>query len=62
MNIGGGISHQRAQFKVRFPNIKGRVILQDMPHSIERALKTEGVENMEHNFFEPQPIKGMLRS
>jgi hypothetical protein len=59
INIGGGIGHQCVQFKDKYPNIPGHVILQDLPHSIEKALPTPGVENMVHNFFEPQPIKGI---
>ncbi|RYP63793.1 hypothetical protein DL769_006859 [Monosporascus sp. CRB-8-3] len=58
VNIGGGIGHQCAQFKDRYPDIPGRVILQDLPHSIEKALQIPGVENLSHNFFDPQPIKG----
>lgn len=58
VNIGGGIGHQCAQFKEQYPNLPGRVILQDLPHSIAKAMPTPGVENMAHNFFEPQPIKG----
>ncbi|KAH7325878.1 S-adenosyl-L-methionine-dependent methyltransferase [Stachybotrys elegans] len=58
VNIGGGIGHQSAQFKEKYPDLAGRVVLQDLPHSIEKALPTPGVENMVHNFFEPQPIKG----
>ncbi|KAI1779311.1 S-adenosyl-L-methionine-dependent methyltransferase [Hypoxylon cercidicola] len=58
VNIGGGIGHQCAQFKEKYPNIPGRVILQDLPHSIAKALPTPGVENMVHDFFQPQPIKG----
>ena len=58
VNMGGGIGHQCAQFKEHFPHVPGRVILQDLPHSINNALQTPGVENMVHNFFEPQPVKG----
>lgn len=58
VNIGGGIGHQCAQFRERYPDLPGRVILQDLPHSIAQALPTAGVENLAHNFFEPQPIKG----
>lgn len=58
VNIGGGIGHQCAEFKNKFPDLPGRVILQDMPHSIENALPTPGVENIVHDFFQPQPIKG----
>ena len=58
VDMGGGMGHQCAQFKERFPNVPGRVILQDLPQSIENALPRPGVEKMVHNFFEPQPVKG----
>lgn len=58
VNIGGGVGHQCAQFKEKYPNIPGRVILQDMPHSIAEALPTPEVENIAHDFFQPQPISG----
>ncbi|KJZ71734.1 hypothetical protein HIM_08876 [Hirsutella minnesotensis 3608] len=58
VNIGGGIGHQCAEFKQKYPDIPGRVILQDLPHSVAQALPTPGVENIAHNFFEPQPVKG----
>jgi hypothetical protein len=60
VNVGGGVGHQCAQFKEKFPDVPGRVILQDMPHSIAQALPTPGVENMVHDFFQPQPVKGKL--
>lgn len=58
VNMGGGIGHQCRQFKEKYPGVKGRVVLQDLPHSIDKALDTPGVENCVHNFFEPQPITG----
>lgn len=58
VNIGGGIGHQCAQFKANYPDVPGRVVLQDLSHSIAHALPTPGVENMVHDFFQPQPIKG----
>jgi hypothetical protein len=61
VNIGGGIGHQCKQFKEKYPDLPGRVILQDLPHSIAKALPTPGVENMEHDFFQPQPIKSESR-
>lgn len=62
VDIGGGVGHQCAQMKDRFPHTPGRVILQDLPHSIEKALDTPGVEKMAYNFFEPQPVKGLWLS
>ncbi|CAD6565802.1 MAG: hypothetical protein ASARMPREDX12_006779 [Alectoria sarmentosa] len=58
VNVGGGIGHQCAEFKAHYPQVAGRVVLQDLPHTIDRALQTPGVENMAHDFFELQPIKG----
>ncbi|KAI0406755.1 S-adenosyl-L-methionine-dependent methyltransferase [Xylaria palmicola] len=57
VNIGGGIGHQCKQFKEMYPDVPGRVVLQDLPHSLANALSTPGVENMQHDFFQPQPIR-----
>ncbi|KAI1133929.1 S-adenosyl-L-methionine-dependent methyltransferase [Hypoxylon sp. FL0543] len=58
VNIGGGVGHQCAQFREKYPNLPGRVVLQDLPHSVAQALPTPGVENMAHNMLEPQPVVG----
>ncbi|GAW14649.1 hypothetical protein ANO14919_040520 [Xylariales sp. No.14919] len=58
VDIGGNVGHYCRLFKERFPEVPGRVILQDIPLTIEKALRTPGVENMSHDFFEEQPIKG----
>ena len=61
VNIGGSIGHQCQEFKMKYPNIPGRVILQDLPQTIEHALQTPGVENTTYNFFEaPNPVKGKI--
>ncbi|RYP17961.1 hypothetical protein DL765_004180 [Monosporascus sp. GIB2] len=57
VNPGGGIGHQCREFRQRFPDLPGRVVLQDLPHTIEEALETHGVENMAHDFFDEQPVK-----
>lgn len=58
VNIGGGIGHQCAQFKEKYPTLQGRIVLQDLPHSVAQALRTPGVENIAHDMFEPQPVLG----
>lgn len=58
VDIGGNVGHYCAKFKERFPNIPGRVILQDLPSTLAHALHTPGVEALAHDFFEPQPVKG----
>ncbi|KAI6378425.1 hypothetical protein MCOR25_002291 [Pyricularia grisea] len=58
VNMGGSIGHQCAQFKEKYPDIPGRVILQDLPEVVAQAMNTPGVENMGHDFFNLQPVKG----
>ena len=60
VDIGGYIGHQCAEFKKKFPKVPGHVILQDLSGPIARALSTPGVENMVHDMFKPQPIKGIV--
>lgn len=60
VDVGGNVGHYCAMFKNRFPDVPGRVILQDLPNTLTRALQTPGVEPLAHNFFEPQPVKGEL--
>ncbi|MCJ1405556.1 hypothetical protein MMC11_008784 [Xylographa trunciseda] len=45
-------------FKAKYPKLPGRVILQDLPQTLEHVQPIPGVEVMVQNFFEPQAIKG----
>jgi demethylsterigmatocystin 6-O-methyltransferase len=59
--MGGASGQQCVEFKKRFPHIKGRVILQDMPVVIADAKAQglgEGIEAMVHDFYTPQVVKG----
>ncbi|PQE16456.1 O-methyl transferase B protein [Rutstroemia sp. NJR-2017a BVV2] len=61
VDIGGASGQQCIEFRRRFPNIKGRVIFQDLPGEIEHAISQglpEGVEAIVHDFYTPQIIKG----
>lgn len=58
VDIGGNVGHYCALFKSEFPNILGRILLEDLPDTLAHALPTPGVEKLGHDFFEPQPIKG----
>lgn len=58
VDVGGGIGHKAAEFLEKYPDMSGRVILQDLPNSIAKALPTQGVEKIAHDFFQPQPVKG----
>lgn len=58
VDLGGGIGHQCAALVSKFPQLRGRVILQDIAPVLQNALPTEGVEVMPHDFWTPQPVKG----
>ncbi|KAI2615207.1 putative sterigmatocystin 8-O-methyltransferase precursor [Hypoxylon sp. NC1633] len=63
VDIGGAMGSQSIAFRQRYPDISGRVILQDLPEVVDRvnAEPLPGFENIEvqaHDIFKPQPIKG----
>lgn len=60
VDVGGGLGHGLTELKEKFPEMKGRLILQDLPKTIEHAGSGEGIfEPMAHDFFTPQPVQGM---
>ena len=61
LDIGGGLGDQAIRLVEQFPTLEGRVIVQDM-QSDTASRRHERVEFMQHDFFEPQPIKGILGS
>ncbi|MCJ1266694.1 hypothetical protein MMC22_006579 [Lobaria immixta] len=59
IDIGGGLGHDLMAFKANYPNIVGRLILQDLPMVIDNIKEIgPGLETMKYDFFTPQPIKG----
>lgn len=60
MDVAGGIGHQCAALRKRWPRLAGRVVLQDAPEVLANALATEGVESVMQDFGRPQAIRGGL--
>lgn len=59
VDIGGGLGHELESILDKFPGLKGRCILQDLPETIKRIESPRaGIEPIVHDFFMPQPIKG----
>ncbi|KAK6949473.1 hypothetical protein Daesc_009554 [Daldinia eschscholtzii] len=59
IDVGGGKGHDTVAFHQRFPNQKGRLVVQDLSVVIDRVPDTdEAVEFMVYDFFTEQPIKG----
>jgi demethylsterigmatocystin 6-O-methyltransferase len=59
VDVGGGFGHQCLALLAAFPALRGKVVLQELPQTLEQLpFKLEDVEPMVHNFFQPQPVKG----
>ena len=59
VDVGGGIGHDLIAFKKKFPDLPGRLIVQDLAVVVEAAKDLPaGIEAMGHDFFTPQPIRG----
>ena len=58
VDVGGGIGHQCQLLREAYPGMPGRLVLQDKPYVVERALNVPGMEGMAYNYFEEQPVKG----
>ncbi|KAB8356357.1 hypothetical protein FH972_023941 [Carpinus fangiana] len=57
VDVGGGQGHQCEGVVAKFPQLKGRVILQDLAPVLAKVL-IPGVENKVQDFFQPQAVTG----
>lgn len=62
VDMGGGFGHQCLDLTTKYPTLPGRVILQDLPHTVDKAVPMKGVELTVHDFFTPQTVKGNSKS
>lgn len=59
VDIAGGLGHKLQELRLKFPNLPGRLFLQDLPKTIESADNTKkAFETITHDFLIPQPIQG----
>lgn len=61
VDVGGNLGYDISKFKKKFPGLKGRYVLEDLPDVIEKAraiMEGKGIECLAHEFFTPQPVKG----
>ena len=57
VDIGGGIGHEVVAFHARFPELQGRLVVQDITVDKVKTLPSE-IVTTEHDFFTLQPIRG----
>ena len=58
VDVGGGRGHEVLEFIRRYPELEGRMILQEVPDIVKQVEPADRMEVMVHDFFTPQPIKG----
>ena len=62
VDVGGGVGQDIMAFRREFPSLPGRLILQDQGSTVSEIdtmyMKSQGIEVLTHNFFDPQPIRG----
>jgi len=59
VDVGGGLGHDLAAFHAKFPNLPGKLILQDLPVVINDIKELDtSIERTTHDFFKEQPVKG----
>ena len=58
VDVGGCQGKDLQAFREKFPNLPGRLILQDLPHVVEAGEIPSGIEAQGHSFFDKQPVKG----
>ena len=61
-DIGGGMGQDLEIFARKFPDFNGTMVLQDQAAAVDEAKGKfdERFKLMAHNFFDEQPVKGMI--
>ncbi|KAL9633076.1 MAG: hypothetical protein Q9164_004918, partial [Protoblastenia rupestris] len=60
VDVGGNVGYDLQELIRKYPNLPGRLVLQDRPDVIAKVVDTgEGIEATSYDFFTEQPVKGM---
>lgn len=62
IDLGGGIGHQSIALREKLPQLPNEIILQDIPATLEHAMKHPSVVAVVQDFFQPQAITGKIIS
>lgn len=58
VDVGGGFGHQCLQLLDAYPELKDKLVLQELGQTLAHMPVLNGVRTMVHDFFSEQPIKG----
>lgn len=60
VDVAGGRGHDIQAFREKFPDVPGRLVVEDLPHVIDDIRNLDAsIEKVKFNLFDPQPIKGI---
>ncbi|KAI4951287.1 hypothetical protein J4E91_003996 [Alternaria rosae] len=58
VDIGGGYGHDVQEFRTKYPQVPGRLVLQDRPSVVDGIERLDpSIERMEYDFHTEQPLK-----
>lgn len=57
VDVGGGYGQKAIALRADFRQMPGRIIVQDLAMTIDRAPKHDGIEFQVHDFFTEQPVQ-----
>lgn len=63
VDMGGSMGHDLSEFRRKWRDLPGRLVLQDLPAVVEQAKTTKldpAIELTVHDFFTEQPVKGTI--
>lgn len=56
VDVGGSMGHQVRKFAAKYPSLPGKLVLEDLPQVVERAVDVpDTIQKIGHDFFKPQP-------
>lgn len=64
VDVGGGLGHDLKILRQKHPQMRGKLILQDKEEVVRQQIPetSDAFDSMAHDFFTPQPVKGMFLS
>jgi demethylsterigmatocystin 6-O-methyltransferase len=60
VDIGGGFGHQSIALREKLPDLANKIVVQDIPATLEHAIKHPRVEIIAQDFFRPQETAGKI--
>jgi hypothetical protein len=61
VDVGGGSGQQCQALWDKFPNLKGKIVVQDRPEVLEKAITGSRVDRMSYDYLTKQPVKSSSR-